>query len=326
MTDNIQSTIDAIRKKYPEISTLDSEDSPCVVAEWASTGCLVLDYIMGDGLPVGRIVEIYGEPSSGKSLIAAQVAARAQDEYDATVVYIDTETAVSIPMIQEVGVDVSKLIYASPDTMEEVFSILEEAIKANDKGGLLLMIWDSIAATSIKMEMEKNYGEATVGTHARFMSQGLRKLTRYISKNNCVLLLINQTRAKIGVMYGDKVATFGGAAVPFHSSIRLYLDVGKKIKVGKSVIGIEMGARVTKNKVAMPFREARLPVYFGHGIDDELATLYYLQDNDIVTTSGSWHYLDFGNGTEKIKFQKKDWTELYDKHYDEIVELIYASG
>lgn len=323
MTDEIKAIIKSIKKNYDEVSTLDDDESSCVVAEWVSTGCLVLDYIMGEGLPVGRVVEIYGEPSSGKSLIAAQVAACAQED-GASVVYADTETAVSLPMMEEIGVDVSKLIYVSPDTMEDVFRIFEDAILAKREDNFLLLIWDSIAGTSIRMEMEKDYGDATMGTHARIMSQGLRKLTRLISKHRCAMLLINQTRQKIGVMFGDKVATFGGKAVPFHSSIRLYLEVGKKIKSGKTVVGVEMNAEVKKNKVAMPFKTARLPVYFGHGIDDDLATLYFLRDNSLISSSGGWYKWETKDGKE-LKFQTFGWRKIYDENYDDIVDLIYDS-
>jgi len=319
--------VKALKKKAFDVSMLSDDDSPCVVKEWMSTGCAVLDAIIGEGIPIGRITEIYGDNSSGKSLIASQIAATAQED-GFIVAYVDTETAVSREMMEMLGVNVSELLYYSPDTIEEVFNFFEHCVeeKSNiSKDSPMLLVWDSVAATSARFEMESDYGKATMGRHAALISQGLRKFTRIISKEHVAMLLINQTRQKIGVMFGDDVTTFGGKAVSFHASVRVQLDVTRKISIpakrGKKVIGMTTRATVVKNKVSMPFRVAMLPIYFGHGIDDALAAFHYLDDNDIIKTNGGWRLLDTGAG--EIKFQKPDWNKIYDENYDAITDIIF---
>lgn len=305
------------------VMVLSDDESPCLVDEWISTGSIVLDKIIGNGLPIGRLTELFGDPSTGKSLIAAQVAAVAQSDFDATVVYVDTETAVSKAMMEIVGVDTDKLLYASPDTVEEVFTIFDEAIEAKieeDPDGILLLIWDSIAATSIQMEMEGAYGKATMGTHARLISQGLRKITRKISKERVCMLVLNQTRTKVGVMYGDSTTTFGGKAVHFHASVRIHLHEGKKIIEDKSVVGIMTKAVVVKNKVNKPFMEAILPIYFDLGIYDCEALYMYMKRYKVFEQSGSWYILTL-DGKEH-KFQKSSWANIYDKYADEIEDMV----
>ncbi len=319
-----KSILSDLKSKKLSVMFLDDDDSPCVVSEWISTGCLALDAIMGGGLPVGRLVEIFGDPSTGKSLIASQVAAIAQ-QMDATVLYIDTETAVSKDMMAEVGVDVSKLLYASPDTVEEVFTIMDQAIESKttlDPEGLLVIIWDSISATSIKQEMDAEYGKATMGRHAALISQGLRKITRKIAKCSVVFLAINQTREKIGIMFGDNTATFGGKAVSFHSSIRIHLHMKDKIKdPDKHIIGINVKAVVEKNKLAVPYRETILPIYFGHGIDDSRASLAILKETGIIEKNGSWFVISIDGKEHKFNFTG-DWDKLYDKQYDDIEQIV----
>jgi len=317
-----KSIISDLKSKKLSVMFLDDDDSPCTVSEWVSTGCLALDAIMGGGLPVGRLVEIFGDPSTGKSLIASQVAAIAQ-QMDAIVLYIDTETAVSKDMMKEVGVDISKLLYASPDTVEEVFTLMEETINSKteiDPNSLLVVVWDSISATSIKHEMEAEYGKATMGRHAALISQGLRKITRKISKCNVCFIALNQTREKIGIMFGDNTATFGGKAVSFHSSIRIHLHMRDKIKNDGRVIGINVKAVTEKNKVVTPFREAILPIYFGHGIDDEKASFNILEDAGIIEKEGR-HFVISIDG-KKQDFIRKDWAKIYDKHYDKIEQIV----
>ncbi len=308
-----------------DVSLLSSETSPCVVTEWLSSGCVALDRILGGGFPVGRMTEIYGDTSTGKSLIVAQVAAAAQE--DGHIVMIaDSESAVSLPIMDAVGVDIDNLIYSNPDTVEEVFEQFDKAIELKAKkypDALLVIIWDSVASTSVEQEMDADYGKAFMGRHAGVISQAMRKIIRKVSSHRICMIFVNQTRKKIGVMYGDDETTFGGKAIHFHASIRLRLKLGKKIilksKKKKKVIGIETKGSVVKNKVAEPFHEATLPIYFGHGIDDALAALYWLQDNDIVNKA-SWMHIELGG--EEIKFQKSGWRKIFNKHYDEIWDII----
>lgn len=306
-----------------DVALLSSEDSPCIVTEWLSSGCIALDRILGGGFPVGRVTEVYGDTSTGKSLIAAQVAALAQEDGH-IVMMADSESAVSLPIMDAVGVDIDNLIYSNPDTVEEVFEQFEKAIELKVEkypDALLVLIWDSVAATSVQFEMERDYGKSFMGKHAGVISQSMRKITRQISKNRICAIFLNQVRENIGVMFGDTETTFGGKAIPFHSSVRLRLKMGKKIvsKEKKKVLGIETTGLVVKNKVAEPFNEAKLPIYFGHGIDDALASLYWLQDNDIVNKA-NWMTIKLGG--KEVKFQRPGWDNIFDKHYDEIWDII----
>ena len=307
------------RKSKLKITALSDDTSPCIIHEVMSTGCLPLDAVLGGGLPVGRITEIYGDEATGKSLIAAQVAAIAQQEGH-IVLYIDTESAVSLDIMKEVGVNTEELMYTVPETIDGaqgVFQLMENAIDREGlKDKLLVIIWDTIAATSSIREMEGDYGRATMGQHALLISQGLRKISPRISKNRVCALFVNQTRVKLGIMFGDNVATFGGKAVAFYSSVRIELTGGKKIKKGKQVIGIENMARIVKNKVAMPFGIVTLPIYFGHGINDALASFEYLKTGGYLNQAGAWYTF---NG---VKFQRKNWPEVFDENFDAVADVI----
>jgi recombination protein RecA len=323
LVSNILKDLSTKKSHKFDVSLLSDENSPCVVTEWLSTGCLALDTIMGGGLPYGRITEIYGDNSTGKSLIAAQCAAIAQQD-SIPVVYADTESAVSLAIMKAVGVDIDNLIYSAPDTIEDVFDLFESSIKAKaarSKDSKMLIIWDSVAATSSNLEMESEYGKASMGRHAQLISQGLRKFARQLAKEHIAVLFLNQTREKIGVMFGDNVTTFGGKAVGFYASIRIQLKMGHKIKESGKIVGIESRAQVIKNKLAPPYLCAALPIFFGHGIDDELASFYYLKDAKLLEQSGSWYRIE---GIPD-KFQLSTWSTVYDKNYDLIADLISNS-
>lgn len=313
------------------LAMLGSPESLSHVDHWISSGSLPLDWIMGGGFPVGRIVEIYGDTSTGKSLIATQLVVEAQAEGYITA-FIDTESAVSLPLMEEVGVDVDDLIYSTPDTIEDVFEQMEALIDAKAKHApdqILVVIWDTVAATSVKTEIQEKYGKSMMGRHANLMSQGMRKIVKKIAKHDVCAVFLNQTRMKIGVAFGDPETTFGGKALPFYSSIRVRLKEAGKIK-GKTyhkkrkvIIGVKTRAEIVKNKVAKPFRFVTLPIYFGHGVDDDGATLELLKDTGIIETRGSWYYLM--NGDEEVaNFQTSGWPEVYDEHYDLIEELIWS--
>lgn len=321
---NASKLADALKKRKLDINLLSDDDSPCVVSDWLATGCVALDKILGGGLPVGRMTEVYGDTSTGKSLIAAQIAALAQ-QAGWVVYYADTETAVSIPIMKDVGVNVDDLIYFAPDTMEEVFDAFQKAMEERAKLGIdngLLMIWDSVAASSTNREMEQEYGKAQMGSGANALSQGFRKITRMLSRNKCAMLLLNQTREKIGVMFGDSETTYGGKAVPFYASIRLRLKLGQKIKEGKRVIGLWTRADVVKNKVAQPFLKCELPIYFGHGIDDAEASLAYLKAAGLIEGTTRKKIIIDGN---EVPFDSKTWPGVYDKYFDAIADLIMSS-
>lgn len=317
----IMDELKKVKNKTFDATLLSDEDSPCVVTEWLSSGCVALDAITGGGFPVGRMTEIFGDNSTGKSLVAAQIVALAQQEGDIAA-YVDTETAVSIKIMEAVGVDVGKLIYCAPDTVEDVFTFFESIVDIKNKkfpDKRLVLVWDSVAATSVRFEMENDFGKAMMGRHANIISQGMRKFMRTIAKNRICCIFLNQTREKLGVMFGDKETTFGGKALGFYASVRIQLKIGQKIKEDGKIVGIESKATVVKNKVAVPFLSAKLPIYFGHGIDDSLASFQYLEDAGLLIKSGrSFTIKDSG----LPEFSKQSWFDFYEKHYVAIAKLI----
>jgi len=313
-----------VKNKSIDVTLLSDEDSPCVVTEWLSSGCVALDAITGGGFPVGRMTEIYGDNSTGKSLIAAQIASLAQQEGD-IVAYVDTETAVSLEIMKVVGVDTDKLLYTAPDTVEDVFTFFESIVDIKNRkfpDKRLLLIWDSVAATSVRFEMENDYGKATMGRHANMISQGMRKFMRTIAKNRICCIFLNQTRMKLGVMFGDNETTFGGKALGFYASIRIQLKIGQKIKENGKIVGVESKAVVVKNKVAVPFLSAKLPIYFGHGIDDALASFQYLIDADLLEKSGRTFTI---RDSQLPEFTKQTWYDFYEDNYDAIAKIIMST-
>jgi recombination protein RecA len=326
MSDGVDNIIKGLRDSDFQVHLL-SEEPSCVVKRWISTGCTPLDAIIGKGLPVGRFTEVYGGASSGKSLIAGQVAASAQADGH-TVLYIDTEGAVSIEILEKLGVNTETLLYIMPDTIEEVFAIFENAINAFKKGkkkgddSVLVLIWDSIAATTALAELEHEVGKAHMAVHARLMSQGLRKMTKLFQGDVCAMF-INQTRQKLGVMFGNKESTFGGKAMEFYSSVRVRLGNPKKIDGEKDVIGVTTKATVVKNKVSPPFRSAVLPIYFDIGIDDAEAMWLFFKDYGFLKhTNKGWYTFEEILGDKKV--QEAGWLDVYNEHYDKLEELAFS--
>lgn len=308
-------TKDLIKSLNKEAGTrvaynLSEDESPTHVNRWISTGSRMLDWICankkGGGLPEGRIVEIFGPPSIGKSHIATQIA-RSTQKMGGIVVYIDTENATSVENLQMLGCDVTRrFVYVDTHCTEEVLSIAEKTIlkaKALDKDIPVTVIWDSVAASSPKAELLGDYDQNSIGLQARTISKGMRKITGVIGQTNSLFVILNQVRTKIGVMYGDPTTTPGGKAIPFHSSIRIRLGAGQQIKEGDDVIGIQVWAKTIKNKVAPPFRKVDFQIHFGKGIveHEELFDLLrkYCKDNDVFSEDGNIAYSVQGGGAWK---------------------------
>ena len=324
---------------------LSTDESPTHVNRWISTGSKQLDYIIANrpngGLPEGRIVEIFGPPSIGKSHIAIQIA-RSTQQAGGIVVYIDTENATSVENLSLLGVDINKrFVYVDTHCTEEVLSIAESTIlkaKAMDKDVPVTIIWDSVAASSPKAELTGDYDQNSIGLQARAISKGMRKITGVIANQNVLLICLNQIRTKIGVMYGDPTTTPGGKAIPFHSSVRIKLGAGQQItNKNKEVIGIHVRAKTIKNKVAPPFRECNFEIHFGKGIVeheqvfDELRKFgsAIVKGKEItISGTGSWKSLlvvDTKTGEVEVekKFYKADFGEVWrDPAYSSYVEAL----
>ncbi len=325
---------------------LASDQSPTHVKRWISTGSTLLDYIISNkrngGLPEGRIVEIFGPPSIGKSHIATQIAKSTQ-RMGGIVVYIDTENATNPENLHALGVDVSKrFVYVDTHCTEEVFDIAEKTIikaKAMQKDIPITIIWDSVAASSPKAELEGDYDKDTIGLQARVLSKGMRKITGVIGDQNVLFVCLNQVRSKIGVLYGDPTVTPGGNAIPFHSSVRIKLGAGSQIENDKKeIIGINVSAKTVKNKVGPPFRSCNFQIHFGKGIVEHEEVFDVLRShgeetikNHVVKVSGdgAWKLFEVikpdGSKLIEKKFHKTDFGEMlanreYRPWLDDLVE------
>lgn len=327
------------------------DESPTHVKRWISTGSKQLDYIIANrrsgGLPEGRIIEIFGPPSIGKSHIAIQIA-RSTQHMGGIVVYIDTENATSVENLGLLGVDISKrFVYVDTHCTEEVLAIAENTImkaKAMDKDVPVTIIWDSVAASSPKAELVGDYDKDSIGLQARAISKGMRKITGVIANQNVLMVCLNQIRDKIGVMFGDPTTTPGGKAIPFHSSVRIKLGAGQRIEnKAKEVIGIHVSAKTIKNKVSPPFRSVNFEIHFGKGIYEHEQIFDVLRkhgkesfgDIDVeISGTGAWKNMFVSNTkTGEVlvdkKFYKADFNEIindkeYGKYIDDLLERVYV--
>ena len=328
---------------------LSEDESPTHVKRWISTGSTLLDYIVSNrakgGLPEGRIVEIFGPPSIGKSHIATQIA-RSTQQMGGICVYIDTENATSVENLQSLGVDVTKrFVYVDTHCTEEVFDVAEKTIlkaKAMQKDVPITIVWDSVAASSPKAELEGAYDKDTIGLQARSISKGMRKITGVIGDQSVLFVILNQIRTKIGVLHGDPTTTPGGMAIPFHASVRIKLGAGQHIENKQGdVIGINVWAKTIKNKVAPPFRKVEFRIIFGKGIEEYEEVFDVLRvagerqiGNKIICVSGegSWKVftvtdVDLGDVIIEKKFHKSEFGEIlktpaYAGYLESLIETV----
>ncbi len=278
-----------------------------------ATGCLSLDMALGvGGVPVGRVIEIFGAESSGKTTMALQIIAEAQRKGGA-VAFIDAEHALDINYARALGVNVEELLLSQPDHGEQALEIAEVLVRS---GAVKVVVVDSVAALVPKTELEGNMGDVSPGAQARLMSQALRKLTGAIHKSDCMVIFINQTRMKIGVMFGSPKTTSGGNALKFYASVRLEIARIGAIKKGDEVLGNRTRIKVVKNKVAPPFRQCEFDIYYGRGVCQSSELLDLGLESGIVRKSGSWYSIDderVGQGKENARQYLDENPELADK-------------
>ena len=275
-----------IDKQFGKGSIMRMGEKGSMAVEAISTGALSLDPALGiGGLPRGRVTEIYGPESSGKSTLAMHVVAEAQRN-GGTCAYIDAEHAMDPVYARAIGVDVDQLLISQPDTGEQALEIVDALVRS---GSVDLIVVDSVAALTPKAEIEGDMGDSLPGLQARLMSQALRKLTGTINRTNTLVIFINQIRMKIGVMFGSPETTTGGNALKFYSSVRLDIRRVGSLKKGDEVVGSETKVKVVKNKVAPPFKQANFDIMYGAGISREGEILDIGSENDIVEKSGAWY-------------------------------------
>ena len=291
-----------IEKQYGKGSVMKLGDSAADMSvETIPTGALSLDIALGiGGIPKGRVVEIYGPESSGKTTVALHMVSEVQKR-GGIAGFIDAEHALDPTYAKNIGVDVDNLYISQPDNGEQALEITETMVRS---GAVDIVIVDSVAALVPKAEIDGDMGDSHVGLQARLMSQALRKLTGVISKSNCIVIFINQLREKVGVMFGNPETTTGGRALKFYSSIRMEVRRCETLKASGEVIGNRTRVKVVKNKVAPPFREAEFDIMFGEGISREGDILDLAADVDVVNKSGAWYAYNgekIGQGRENAK-------------------------
>ena len=318
----LQLTLDKMEKSYGKGTVMRLGDTAIENIEAIPSGSLGLDIALGiGGYPRGRVVEVYGPESSGKTTLAIHAIAEAQKK-GGIAAFIDAEHAFDKSYASNLGVDIENLLISQPDNGEQALEIADNLIRS---GALDILVIDSVAALTPKSEIEGEMGDTSVGLHARLMSKALRKLTGTISKTGCTCIFINQLREKIGVMFGNPETTTGGNALKFYSSVRLDGRRSTAIKDAEGTIGNKTRVKVVKNKVAPPFKQVEFDIMYGKGISKSGELLDKAVDLDIIQKSGSWFSYDgdkLGQGRDAVKIIIQDNPELFEQLENKIKELI----
>lgn len=309
----LQLTLDKIEKSYGKGAIMKLGDNPVQDVEFISTGSIGIDVALGvGGFPKGRVVEIYGPESSGKTTLALHAIAESQKK-GGIAAFIDAEHAFDSSYASKLGVDIENLLISQPDNGEQALEITENLIRS---GAIDIIVIDSVAALTPKSEIEGEMGDSKMGLQARLMSQALRKLTATISKTRCCCIFINQLREKIGVMFGNPETTTGGNALKFYASVRIDIRKVSQIKEGDTVIGNRVRVKVVKNKVAPPFRTAELDIIYGEGFSKIGEIVDLGVEKEVVKKSGSWFSYNetkLGQGRDAVKQLLLDNPELSDE-------------
>lgn len=309
----LASAISRIEKDFGKGSVMKLGDSEHMQVEVIPTGCLNLDFALGvGGLPKGRIIEIYGPESSGKTTVALHCVAEAQKK-GGIAAFIDAEHALDPVYARQLGVDIDELYVAQPDNGEQALDICEALVRS---GAIDIVVIDSVAALVPKAEIEGDMGDSHVGLQARLMSQALRKLAGVIAKTNAVAIFINQLREKVGVVYGNPEVTTGGKALKFYASVRIDIRKGEPIKNGTEVIGNRVKMKVVKNKVAPPFRNCVVDMLYGSGISRAGEILDMAAERELIVKSGAWYSYKgqrIGQGRDNARKYLEDNPEVFDE-------------
>lgn len=316
----LESAIAQIEKNFGKGAIIKLGANQTMKVDAITTGSMGLDLALGiGGVPRGRIVELYGPESSGKTTVALHIIAEAQKQ-GGEVAFVDVEHALDPKYAAAVGVDVDNLLVSQPNSGEEALEIMEALVRS---GAIDVVVLDSVAALTTKAEIDGNMGDSNVGQLARLMSQAMRKLTPLLSKTNCVAVFINQIREKIGVMYGNPETTPGGRALKFYSSVIIDVRKGEPIKNGTELIGNRTKIKVKKNKVAPPFKECEFDIIFGKGISRMGEVLDIAVELDIIKKSGSWFSYDgkkLGQGRDNVKKALEENPEMLKEIEQKVME------
>ena len=328
MDDNRRKALSAalsqIEKQFGKGSVMRMGDSSAIKnLETISTGSLNLDIALGvGGVPKGRVIEIYGPESSGKTTLTLHIVAEAQKQ-GGTAAFVDAEHALDPVYAAKLGVNIDELLVSQPDTGEQALEITDMLVRS---GAVDVVVVDSVAALTPKAEIEGDMGDAHVGLQARLMSQALRKLTANIKRSNAVVIFINQIRMKIGVMFGNPETTTGGNALKFYASVRLDIRRTSAIKKGDEVVGNETKVKVVKNKVAPPFKQANFDILYGEGISREGEIIELGVKNKIIDKSGAWYSYNgdrIGQGKENVRNFLKENRDITEKIGATLRELAF---